>query len=285
MPAEPRRGASAQGLTLDKPKTLLTRLAGLPLGRGLSAWLEGGAPEAAVGGVIHAATPLLAALIRDLLQVPVCLVVAEPEPAWQEVSTWTLDSDVRLFPAADVLPFDRVAPSGEVVRHRLATLRALRSTSPQIVVTSLPAILRPTLSPQRIRSWRSELENGTAIKPAELAAVLLESGYRRESIVSFPGEFARRGGIVDCFPTDGRPWRAEWEGDRVVGLWRLDPETQGSRVALESVELTQAREFALDELSLAGAAERLAALDLASLRDDVRERWESDLELLRQGAT
>ncbi|MGH7643406.1 MAG: transcription-repair coupling factor [Candidatus Dormibacteria bacterium] len=283
MPSEPRSGSEPAGTTMAVSRTLLARMAGLPLGRGLKDWFRNDAPGSAVGGVTHAATPLLAALVRDLLQVPVCLLVAEPEPVWQELSTWTSDTDVLLFPAADVLPFDRIAPSGEVVRHRLTTLRGLRSVTPQIVVTSLPAILRPTLSPERIGSWRSSLDAGAKISPAGLAALLLESGYRQESIVSFPGEFARRGGIIDCFPTEGRPWRAEWEGDVVAGIWRLDPETQGSRAGLESVALTQAREFSLDRPSLALAAERLAALDLASLRDDVRERWEADLELLREG--
>jgi transcription-repair coupling factor (superfamily II helicase) len=256
----------------------------LPVGQGLKAWSQAVPGPTSIGGVIHAATPLLATLIRDLLQVPVCLLVAEPEPVWQEISTWTSDTDVLLFPAADVLPFDRIAPSAEVVRHRLATLRALRSTAPQIVVTSLPAILRPTLSPERVAGWRSTLESGARLAPGELASLLLESGYREESIVAFPGEFARRGGIIDCYPTEGRPWRAEWEGNLVAGLWRLDPETQGSRAVLDSVALTQAREYSLDHTSLTAAAERLAALDLASLRDDVRQRWEADLELLREGA-
>ena len=284
MTAEPRSKGSGPGATLAPLRTVLSRMAGLPLGLGLQGWRAQGMPPSSIGGVIHAATPLVAALVRELLQLPVCIVVAEPEPVWQEISTWTSDRDVLLFPAADVLPFDRIAPSGEVVRHRLATLRGLRSATPQIVVTSLPAVLRPTLSPERVDSWRSTLDAGAKIAPAELAALLLESGYRQESIISFPGEFARRGGIIDCFPTEGRPWRAEWEGDLVAGLWRLDPETQGSRAALDSVVLTQAREFSLDRSSLELAAERLAGLDLASLREDVRERWESDLELLRDGA-
>jgi transcription-repair coupling factor (superfamily II helicase) len=284
MPSEPELAASARAATLVRPRTLLSRLAELPVGQGLKAWSQAGPGPTSIGGVIHAATPLLATLIRDLLQVPVCLLVAEPEPVWQEISTWTSDTDVLLFPAADVLPFDRIAPSAEVVRHRLATLRALRSKSPQIVVTSLPAILRPTLSPERVAGWRSTLESGARLAPGELASLLLESGYREESIVAFPGEFARRGGIIDCYPTEGRPWRAEWEGNLVAGLWRLDPETQGSRAALDSVALTQAREYSLDHASLSAAAERLAALDLASLRDDVRQRWQADLELLREGA-
>ncbi|HVC39681.1 MAG TPA: transcription-repair coupling factor [Candidatus Dormibacteraeota bacterium] len=284
MPADPVRRPGGAGATLARPRSVLARMAQQPLGQGLRDWMGRGAPASSAGGVIHAAAPLLASVVRDLLQLPVCLVVAEPEPVWQEVKTWTGESDVLLFPAADVLPFDRIAPSGEVVRHRLATLRGLRATTPQIVVTSLPAILRPTLSPERIGSWRSGLESGARIPPSELATLLLESGYRQESIVSFPGEFARRGGIVDCFPIEGRPWRAEWEGDRVAGLWRLDPETQGSRGTLDLVALTQAREFSLDRSSLAAAAQRLGGLDLESLRDDVRERWQSDLELLREGA-
>jgi transcription-repair coupling factor (superfamily II helicase) len=284
MPAEPA-SAQASGLaTLAKSGSLLARLANSPLGLGLQSWLAAGTPPSSVGGVIHAGTPLVAALARELLQVPVCLVVAEPEPVWQEVATWTGDKDVRLFPGADVLPFDRIAPSGEVVRHRLATLRSLRADSPQIVVTSLQAMLRPTLSRERVDTWMSALAPGAQISPGDLAALLLESGYRQESIVAFPGEFARRGGIIDCFPTEGRPWRAEWEGDRVAGLWRLDAETQGSRARLDSVALTQAREFALDKPSLTQAAERLSGMDLAALRADVRERWEADLELLRVGA-
>ncbi|MGC1184835.1 MAG: transcription-repair coupling factor [Candidatus Dormiibacterota bacterium] len=284
MPADPEPAKGGRVGTLTRPRTLLARLSELPLGRGLRTWFDQELDPTSIGGVTHAATPLVATLIRDLLHVPVCLLVAEPEPVWQEISTWTSDTDVLLFPAADVLPFDRIAPSAEVVRHRLATLRALRSSAPQIVVTSLPAILRPTLSPERVAGWRSSLESGARMAPGELASLLLESGYRQESIVAFPGEFARRGGIIDCYPTEGRPWRAEWEGNIVAGLWRLDPETQGSRAALESVALTQAREFALDRPSLAMAAERLAALDLASLRDDVKLRWEGDLELLREGA-
>jgi transcription-repair coupling factor (superfamily II helicase) len=224
------------------------------------------------------------ALVRELLSRPVVLVVAEAEAAWQEVSTWAGYRDVLLFPAADVLPFDRIAPSGEVVRHRLATLRALRSPEPQIVVTALPAILRPTLSPEQVDGWRSSLEPGAQLPPVELSALLLASGYRQETIVAFPGEFARRGGIVDCYPTQGRPWRAEWEGDQVTGLWRLDPETQGSRANLDSVALTQAREFSLDRGSLTAAAERLEEMGLDQLREDVRQRWQSDLELLREGA-
>ncbi len=285
MPArtEPRRGS--RGTARVAAASLVARMGDLPVGRGLVAWAAAGAKPQRIGGVIHAGTPLLAVLTRQLLDRTVCLVVAEPESAWQEVATW-LGSEGQgacLYPAADVLPFDRVSPAAAVVRHRLQTLRDLQSGQSRVVVTSAEAVLRPTLSPQWVGSWLSELAPGTEIAPELLARLLLEAGYRQESIVTLPGEFARRGGIIDCFPLDNRAWRAEWDGNRVAGLWRLDPETQGSRAKLATVALMAAREFSLDQASLAEAAERLSSWDLSGLRDDVRQRWQADLEVIREG--
>ncbi|EQD47172.1 transcription-repair coupling factor, partial [mine drainage metagenome] len=170
-----------------------------------------------------------------------------------------------------------------MVRHRLQTLRELRSKQTVVVVTSAEAVLRPTLSPQWVGSWLAELAPGTEIAPELLARLLLEAGYRQESIVTSPGEFARRGGIFDCYPLDNRPWRAEWDGNRLSGLWRLDAETQGSRAKLASVSLMPAREFPLDQASLAQAGERLLGWDLSGLREDVRQRWQADLEVIQAG--
>ncbi|MGH7612384.1 MAG: transcription-repair coupling factor [Candidatus Dormibacteria bacterium] len=266
------------------PSTLLGRAQASPLGETLRHWVQEGRPARALAGVAHPGTPLVAALVHLMLEAPVLLVVADPEPLWQELCSWLPGVEVLLFPPADALPFDRVAPAAEVVRHRLATLRGLRRPEAGVVVTSLPALLRPTLDPELVGGWREGLELGDRIAPEEVARLLLEAGHRQESIVAFPGEFARRGGIVDCFPVQGRPWRGEWEGEQLVGLWRLDPETQGSRAELPRVALLAARELALDRESLARAAERLRALDLGSLRQDVAERWGRDLELLSQGA-
>jgi transcription-repair coupling factor (superfamily II helicase) len=265
--------------------SVVDRMSGLPLGRSLLRWRDQGCPKAHISGVIHAGTPLLAVLAQQLLGRTVCLLVAEPEAVWQEVASWLGGEagEACLFPAADVLPFDRVSPAAAVVRHRLHTLRALRSGQPLVVMASAEAILRPTLSPQWVGSWMAELAPGSEIAPELLARLLLEAGYRQESIVTVPGDFARRGGIVDCYPLDNKAWRAEWEGNRVSGLWRLDPETQGSRAKLSAVALMPAREFPLDRASLEVAAERLGGWDLGGLRVDVRDRWLEDLEVIREG--
>jgi len=48
---------------------------------------------------------------------------------------------------------------------------------------------------------------------------LTEAGYRRVARVSDPGEWARRGGLVECFPEGfDAPVRIEWDGDTVAGI-------------------------------------------------------------------
>ncbi len=266
------------------PQTLAQMLETSSLGSAMGRWLGMGPGRHGMTGVIHSGAPLLASFAKSLVDHPVCLLVAEPEAAWQEVATWAgEDETVSLFPAGDTLPFDRVSPSAAVVRHRLQTLRAVRGGHPGLIVTSLEAVLRPTLSPEWMGSRMPELAPGRSVSPAQMTRLLLESGYRRESIVTQPGDFARRGGIIDCFPLDNRAWRAEWDGEVVAGLWRLDPETQGSRAKLNRVALMPAREFPLDPDSLARGAEVIRGWDLGSLRQDVRERWEADLEVISAG--
>ena len=128
------------------------------------------------------------------------------------------------------------------------------------------------------------MKRGARLPRDALVARLVELGYRRESAVSVPGDFAVRGGIVDVFGVDrARPWRAEWFGDDVEDLRAFDPATQESIAKLESAQVWPARELDLSRESVARALESVAGLDATALRDDVREQWESDCELLASG--
>ena len=272
-------------MTADTATSLLDLLAGGQLGTRSREFLQGPPASGRIGGVTHPGAVLTAALWLRLLGRTVCLIVDSPEEAFSEARTWlgSGDEEVCLFPAPDVLPFDRVAPAAAVLRYRLGTLRRVRTGPPTVVVTSLEALARPTLAPDWVGSWLKDLEVGSRVAPADFARLLMEAGYRNEPVALTPGDFSRRGGIVDCFPLDGRPWRAEWDGDEVAGLWRLDPETQGSRARLDRVSLMPAREFPMDSAALVRAAGRLRSADLEGMRDDVRERWEAERARLEEG--
>src|SRR5699024_5832322 len=62
--------------------------------------------------------------------------------------------------------------------------------------------------------------------------------YESVRFVKQPGEFARRGGILDVFPYTGEyPIRMEFFGDEVDSIREFDPDSQRSISLLETIRL------------------------------------------------
>jgi transcription-repair coupling factor (superfamily II helicase) len=238
-----------------------------------------------VGGVPSGAVGLIAWWLRERTGRTVLVVSAEAERVYADSLVWAGGSGVAIFPAGDTPPFDRVPPSEEVTRARLATLMRLHSgAEPLLVVASPRGLLRPTLSRDVVGASLTEVKRGDALPRDRLIARLVELGYRRESAVSVPGDFAVRGGIVDVFGVDrDRPWRAEWFGDNVDDLRVFDPATQESIRKLDVAQVWPARELDLSTGSVERALAAVRSLDASGLRDDVREQWDRDCGLLASG--
>ncbi|OGX41254.1 MAG: hypothetical protein A3C53_00875 [Omnitrophica WOR_2 bacterium RIFCSPHIGHO2_02_FULL_68_15] len=67
---------------------------------------------------------------------------------------------------------------------------------------------------------------GQTLSLDAMARQLTEHGYRRVPRVSDPGEWARRGGLLDCFPEGfDAPVRMEWDGDTLLAIRSIDLET------------------------------------------------------------
>src|SRR5438067_2300090 len=80
------------------------------------------------------------------------------------------------------------------------------------------------------------------------------------TLVVEPGQFGRRGGIVDVFsPSDSSPIRIEFFGDEIESVGSFDPLTQRSKDQLGDVRIWPATElFAIADQAM---LERLAGLD------------------------
>ncbi len=70
----------------------------------------------------------------------------------------------------------------------------------------------------------------------------LELGYEPSPIVDGPGQFSRRGGIVDVYPPGQSPCRIEFWGDEIESLRVFDPATQRSGETLQSLSILPADE-------------------------------------------
>ncbi|MTA29015.1 MAG: transcription-repair coupling factor, partial [Actinobacteria bacterium] len=178
--------------------------------------------------------------------------------------------EVALFPAWETLPFERVSPSVETMGRRLEVLWRLQdeSRTPRIVVASMRALLQqlgpdtPSVSPVIVRK-------GDTLDPDELLRALVNGGYRREELVEHRGEVAKRGAIIDVFPsTADAPIRIDLWGDEVDRLTTFSVHDQRSDVDLDEAVIFPARELVLsDEV-------RDRARSLVASEPWGREQWE-----------
>jgi transcription-repair coupling factor (superfamily II helicase) len=162
--------------------------------------------------------------------------------------------EVVTLPAWDCLPYDRVSPNPDIMARRLDALARLlddRQPRPQLVVTTVNALLQKLPPPELIRSGRFAAEAGGRIDREALLACLARNGYRRSGTVVEPGEYAVRGGIIDVFPTGAeQPLRLDLFGDVLEAIRAFDPLTQRSLGKVKRVELGPVSEVMLDEAAV-----------------------------------
>ena len=125
------------------------------------------------------------------------------------------------FPAWDCLPYDRASPALSVSARRLAALHRLqgKASAPQLLITTINAVLQRVPTPFRVRESVRELKPGMEINRESLIGLLQRQGYSRTDTVADAGEFAVRGGIVDLYPAgEAHGLRLDFFGDEIESV-------------------------------------------------------------------
>lgn len=95
------------------------------------------------------------------------------------------------------------------------------------LIAGCEAMLAPTLPPAELMEKEIILEAGRDYPFENLIKQLIEFDYDDEYEVHTPGEFSRRGGIIDIFsPSAELPVRLEFWGDQLETIREFDPATQ-----------------------------------------------------------
>jgi transcription-repair coupling factor (superfamily II helicase) len=232
-----------------------------------------GHPDGVVACPEPARPILLAALSRLSGRRP--LVVACPTGSiagqtYDDLCQFLPEGDVVLFPAWETLPFERVSPSVETMGRRLEILWRLRNPdrAPAVVVAGVRALLQH-LGPEANEVEPIVVRPEAVLDPDELLRALVHQGYRREEMVEHRGEVARRGAIIDVFPsTADAPIRIDLWGDTVDRLTTFGVNDQRSIADLEEALIFPARELIPTD------AVRERAAKLVGAEPWGREQWE-----------
>ncbi|HSH10235.1 MAG TPA: transcription-repair coupling factor, partial [Ilumatobacter sp.] len=207
-----------------------------------------GDPDARLA-IVEVARPIsiaaLAHLSNHLPLVVACPTGAMAGQLYDDLCQFLGPDTVAHFPAWETLPFERVSPAVETMGQRLEVLWRLRDRDrcPKVIVAGVRALLQK-LGPGAVDVEPIVIRPNSIVDPDQLAAQLVEFGYRREELVEHRGEFARRGAIVDVFPsTADAPIRIDLWGDEVDRLTVFGVNDQRSLDDLDVATIFPAREL------------------------------------------
>lgn len=124
---------------------------------------------------------------------------------------------------------ERLVQRTEAILH----LRSLQGAE-RLIVVSYPSALGEKISLENTNSEnRIALHVGDTYKQEELIDALENIGFTQEEFVYEPGQYARRGSILDLFSyADYQPYRIDFFGDRLDSIRRFAADTQLSTEVL-----------------------------------------------------
>mgnify|MGYP004504343083 FL=1 len=216
--------------------------------------LESGGLPALVSGLSAVHRANLAAGLR--LQSGAPLFVLCPDDTTAENFANDLRSmlgeEVICLGMRDFTFYATEAASRQAEQKRIAALYAMAEGRAAVSVASLPGLIQRTLPPETLRRAAFELDAGGAYPIEDVEAALLRCGYARTEQVEGPGQFARRGGILDFFsPSEHEPVRIEFWGDDVDSMGHFDVASQRRSDTLQKCVILPAAET-LPELTVGG---------------------------------
>lgn len=153
-------------------------------------------------------------------------------------------TQVQPFPVWQLLPYQVLAHSNEVLAQRLRVLEKITAGESMVVVTSVEALLRRLAPPEVFRSASLELSLGQRVDLDQFRMELVKMGYERVELVEGRGQFSNRGGIIDIYPmTAANPVRLEFFDDEVDSIRHFDVANQRSLDKLKQIRITPCREL------------------------------------------
>lgn len=174
---------------------------------------------------------------------------------------------VQFFPSGYKRHIKYGQPDSPSQILRTETLNAIDSGNARWIVTYPEALAEKVPAPVVLQNNTLRLQKNKRVILADILDRLLELGFTKTDYVYEPGQFARRGSILDIYSYAGElPYRLDFFDDEIDSIRSFNVETQLSEQKLESVDIAgpQSKSDADSEIPL---TEFIAAEAVVLCRD------------------
>ena len=231
-----------------------------------------------VSGLTATARALCIPLFAHAAQGPVVVLVADNKAAESLETTLRAAADltgavepkrILRLPAHDVLPFESISPHPDVQEQRASVLWKIATHRASIVIAPVEAACMRLFDAPYYAGLAQELRRDEEVDIEMLLDHLRAIGYTQMDIVEMPGQFTRRGGILDVYsPEMDRPVRIDFFGDQIESIRKFEPESQRSSTPLDEALLLPLTETPVSEKLLAAVHARLSRSRMEASGDD-----------------
>lgn len=205
--------------------------------------LKNGKSQQAVNveGTWGSFAPMLAVELNKILKKPILYISAHIDDADNAAD------DISVFSgrACQTLPAWEAEPefadaTDEIGSQRLRLAMEMATgcyTDDTIITTSVLALCQPVPKPASIENRGLKIESGLVLEPELVGSWLFDNGFEQVERVDMPGQFAKRGGIIDIYAplmveknqtATAVAVRIEFFGDEVESIRAIDLDNQRS---------------------------------------------------------
>lgn len=199
----------------------------------------------ALGGLPASAPAVLLASLKPWKR-PALVVADDPEAAgylYNDLCQILGPEAVQIFPSGyrRDIKYGQPDPPSRILRTE--ALAACSAAGTRYIVSCPEGLAEMVPSPGKMEGASLPLRKGGRIQMTEAVNRLLELGFDKVDYVYEPGQFARRGSILDVFSYSHElPYRIDFFDDEIDSIRVFDVETQLSRERLDSVTVVGAIE-------------------------------------------
>jgi len=175
------------------------------------------------------------------------------------------ERDILYYPA--ISPAERARDAGRSgLLKKTEILNIVRKSKGQIIVAPAAALCEKVADSKAIEENTFVINSGSKLSMDFIVELLAQYNFERTDFVSDPGQYSRRGGILDVFSfSDEHPYRLEFLGDEVESIRLFDASTQLSLKELKKIEITPNLREELNVKSNQSFLEYLKASDVTYL--------------------
>ncbi|WP_284140725.1 MULTISPECIES: transcription-repair coupling factor [unclassified Virgibacillus] len=252
-----------------------------------------GLQEQLVAGLAGPARSLLVSILHKSNHRPILLVtyqLTQAQQLYEDLTSLVGEDNVYLYPVNELIASEISVASPELRSQRIEALKEWSMRKSGILIAPVAALKRMLPPKAYWEKYQIHIKDGEEIDLEACLTSFVDMGYVHASMVNTPGEFSRRGGIIDIYPvTEEHPLRIELFDDEVDSIRYFDADTQRSLDKKREVLIGPATELLLSEQDLLSGAQRLEqalaktlkTMEASEVKETLAETISYDIERLK----